>query len=83
MAFVGSCVAVHQTFARSQRSLRAGSTALGLPVHRLPADEIDASMVKFAWLARVKGMSVEDVAEAVRNIRAAQAQRHGQEHGDP
>ena len=73
---------MHQAFARRQRSLRAVSPALGLPVHRLPADEIDASVANFAWLARVKGMSVEDVAEAVRNIRAAQAQRHGQEHRD-
>ena len=64
---------MHGTFVRNQRSLRTVRTALGLPIHRLSADEIDASVVNFAWLARVNGMSAQDVAEAVRNIRSAQA----------
>jgi hypothetical protein len=63
----------------SQRSLRAASTALGLPIHRLSADEIDASVVNFAWLERVNGMSSEEVAEAVRNIRAAQRHKHNRQ----
>jgi len=40
---------MQQTFARSQRSLRAASTVLGLPGHLRPADEINASVVTFAW----------------------------------
>ena len=64
---------MHRTFVRSQHSLRTVNTALGLPIHRLSTDESDASLVNFAWLARINGRSVEDVAEAVRHIRAAQA----------
>jgi hypothetical protein len=62
-----------QAHTRSRRSLRAIQTALGLPVHRMSVDEIDASVVNFALLARVNGLSPEDVAVAVRDIRATVA----------
>ena len=74
---------MHRTFVRSQHSLRTVNTALGLPIHRLSPDEIDATVGNFAWLARINGRSVEDVAEAVRNIRAVQAQAPDRQHQSP
>ena len=62
--------------AHSRRSLRAMSPDLGLPVHRMSADELDACVAHFASLARLNGMSREDVAVAVRDVRAAHVAAH-------
>ena len=61
---------------QSRRSRRAAPTALGLPVHRMSADELDACVVHFALLARLNGMSPEEVAIAVRDVRAAHVAVH-------
>jgi hypothetical protein len=60
----------------SRRSLKAMPPDLGLPVHRMSADELDACVVHFASLARLNGMSREDVALAVRDVRAAHVAAH-------
>ena len=50
--------------------------ALGLPVHRMSADELDACVVHFALLARLNGMTPEEVAMVVRDVRAAHVAVH-------
>ena len=87
MTFVGWCRAVingwrmQRMYGLSLRSLRSVRADLGLPVHRMSARELDASIVTFSWLARVHGMSTEDVAAAVRSVREAHAHAH-QRHGE-
>ena len=61
---------MHRSYARSRQSLRAIESALGLPVRQMSHDEIDASLVKFGWLAQVRGMSREDAAAAIQAVRA-------------
>jgi hypothetical protein len=61
------------SYVRSLHSLRSVHPALGLPVDRLSDDEVDASIVNFALLARMYGMSVEEVAAAVRHVKQAHA----------
>src|SRR5262245_15182849 len=68
---------MQSSYARSRRSLRSVRPTLGLPVHRMSDDEVDASVVNFALLARMHGMSLEDVAAAVRHVRAAHAHARG------
>jgi len=58
-------------YARSRRSLRIARTTLGLPVHELSADEVDASIRSFIVLARISGLPSEDLAAALHGIRAA------------
>ena len=67
---------MQRALARSLRSLRSVGAALGLPVHRISVDELDASVVNFSWLARMHGMPLEDVAVAVRTVRDAHAHAH-------
>jgi len=59
-----------------RRSRGAIATDLGLPVHRMSAEELDASVAHFARLARLNGMSLEEVAVAVRDVRAAHLAAH-------
>ena len=47
-----------------RRSRGASATDLGLPVHRMSAEELDACVAHFARLARLNGMSLEEVAVA-------------------
>jgi hypothetical protein len=69
---------MQRSYARSRRSLRSFREALGLQVHRMSDDEVDASVVNFSLLARMHGMSVEDVAAAVRHVREAHQHARGQ-----
>lgn len=61
---------MHRSYARSLESLRAIENALGLPVHQMSHDEIDASLFHFARLALVQGMSRRDIAAAIQVVRA-------------
>jgi len=67
---------------RSSRSLRRVNAALGLPLHRMSDDELDASVVSFSWLARMYGMPLKDVAASVRTVRQAHAYAR-QRQNDP
>jgi hypothetical protein len=60
----------------SRRSPGVIATDLGLPVHRMSSDELDACVAHFARLARLNGMSLEEVAAAVREVRAAHVAAH-------
>ena len=62
---------MHRALVRSRRSLRSVTPGRWLPLHRMSADELDASVVNFSWLARMYGMPLEDVAAAVRTVREA------------
>ena len=62
-----------QRYSRSLRSLRASEQSLGLPLHRLSAEEVDGMLVNFVWLARMRGLSPNELEPIVRDIRAAAA----------
>ena len=64
---------MRRAYARSLRSLRPVSGGLGLPMHRMSNDEVDATVVSFSWLARLGGMPLEDIAAAGRRVREAHA----------
>src|SRR6187200_3151502 len=64
------------THTRYRRSRGAVATDLGLPVHRMAADELDACVAHFVILARLNGMSLEEVSVAVRDVRAAHVAAH-------
>ena len=88
MTFAGWCRSVingwrlHRALEGSRRSLRSVKPARWLPLHRMSADELDASVVNFSWLARMHGMPQEDVAAAVRTVRDAHAHAHAHQRQD-
>ena len=53
------------------QSLRPVNVALGLPLHRVSDEELDASIVHFSRFARMFGMSLEDVAMTIETLRTA------------
>jgi|KBSMisStaDraftv2_1062788.scaffolds.fasta_scaffold282544_1 hypothetical protein len=75
MTFAGWCRSVingwrmQRALSESLRSLRSVHAERWLPVHRMPGDELEASVVTFLWFARVHGMPNEDVAAAIRTLR--------------
>ena len=73
---------MQRALARSLRSLRSVSAGGWVPVlHRMPDDELDASIVNFSWLARIYGMPLEDVAASVRTLREAHADARQRQNG--
>jgi hypothetical protein len=48
-------------------------STLGFPVHRLSSNRLNASLEKFALVARENGLSQDEIADAVRTLRAALA----------
>ena len=77
VTFISRCKSVRhgwrllQRYSRSLRSLRVAEQAFGLPLHRLSAEEVDATLDNFVWLARVRGLPREDLEPIIRDIRAA------------
>jgi hypothetical protein len=58
---------------KSFQSLRPVNVALRCPLHRMSDEELNASVVNFSRFARLYGMSLEDVARAIRTVREAHA----------
>ena len=63
------------------QSLRPVNVALGLPLHRMSHEELDASIVNFSRFAQLYGMSLEDVTATIETVR--QAHSHARQGQDP
>jgi hypothetical protein len=72
---------MQRALATSLGSLRPVNAALGLPLHRMSDDDLDASIVNFSRFAWMYGMSLEDVAMTIGAVREAHASVH--QRNDP
>ena len=67
---------IQRAVIKSLRTLRPVNAAVGLPLHRMSGDELDATILNFSRFARLFGTSIEEVAATVGKLRRQHAYAH-------